>query len=78
MRNLLTLLNETALRYPGKTAAACQEESYTFSQLQDLAGRLGRTISERAAAAGSPGKNQPVPVLVHRDAASIIAVMAVL
>ena len=78
MQNLLSLLESAALRFPDKTAVACRDEHYSFSGCLDLASRLGRAVRDRMDAAGVTGGNHPVPVMVSRDAGTVVAFLAVL
>lgn len=72
MKNVLTYLEETAARYPDKKAVALEDHSFTFSEIRDLASRLGQKMMESGFTDG------PVGVLAERDADTIVYFIAVL
>ena len=72
MKNVLTYLEETAARYPYKKAVGQEDNSFTFSEIRDLASRLGQKMMESGFTDG------PVGVLAERDADTIVYFMAVL
>lgn len=62
MRGILEDLERSAERFPDKTAVACGDEHYSFSELKDAAQRLGAAIAARGLRA------EPVGVFVRRSA----------
>ena len=72
MNPILSRFEQTAARFPEKTAAACGDERYSFRELRETASRLGRTVSDHTEGPEAVG------VLVHRDAATILEFFAVL
>ncbi len=72
MNNLPDYFEKTALRFPDKTAIACGDEHYTFSQLRALSLRLGKRIADLQP------ENGPVGVLVDRGIDTAAFFLAVL
>lgn len=72
MMNLLYYFEEIVQKYPQKTAIACRETSYTFSELESLSRRLGQRIAECGM------KNEPVAVFVNRGVDTAPLFLAVL
>ncbi len=73
MNNVLEYLELTASRLPDRTACADEAASYTFSELRNIAGRLGQKIGLHISAA-----NEPVGVIADRSAATLVRFMGVL
>lgn len=71
MENIIDCLKKTSALFPNKTAIACRNEKYSFSQLDELASRLGRTIANLST------NDSPVGVIVHRDADTLLYFLAV-
>ena len=72
MNLILSRFEQTVARLPDKKAVGCEDEAYSFSQLQSLAARLGSRVSQTLP------QGQAVGVLVRRGAASIAAFFAAL
>lgn len=72
--NVLQYLEESAERYPQKTALADERESVTYREYLTAARRLGCAVSARLNGA----VNRPVAVLIDRNVRSVLAFMGVL
>jgi len=73
IRTVTTYLQNTAARFPEKTAFADQQLDLTYRQLWELAGRAGGAISRRLAGR----RREPVFVCIGRNAASAASFFAV-
>lgn len=71
--NVLDYLEESAVRFPDKTAFSDEEESFTFSRLRRCARGLGTAL-----AGVTDRRSAPVCVLVQRTAASVAAFLGAL
>ena len=71
MQNVLEYLEETAARFPDRTAAACESSRISFRALSDRAARLGAAIR-------TGGQNRPVGVLASRDTETPVFFLAAL
>ena len=72
MKSVLEYLHAAAAAYPNKTAVACREERYSFSELETAARRIGAAIGNQA------DGNRPVGVIAGRDIHTIAFFMGVL
>ncbi len=72
MNSILDTFEKTVSRFPEKTAVACREDSYTFSQLKETSGCLGKRIADAGI------ENQPVGVFVSRGCDAAVFFLAVL
>lgn len=72
-KNVLEYLEQSAARFPGKTAFADDKASLTFGELLDRARRLGSWLAARVGEA-----NAPVAVMIDRTAESIAAMQGIL
>ncbi|MBE6010224.1 MAG: amino acid adenylation domain-containing protein [Lachnospiraceae bacterium] len=72
MRHLLQIFEETAERFPDKKAVGDQEDSYTFSELRQMARRMAAVILDKA------GRGRPVCVLVNRGKDTMALFLGVL
>lgn len=72
MSNILQLFEATVERFPEKTAIAYEDHHYSFLELKDRARHLAYTIS------GKCGLNEPVAVIVNRDAETLILFLSVI
>ena len=73
LSGLLRYLEKSAERFPEKTAFADENESVTFSELQELGRSIGAAISERA-----QGLNLPVAVLTNHRVTDVAAFIGTL
>ena len=72
MKSVLEYLHAAAAACPNKTAVACRDERYSFSELEAVARRVGAAIGSQA------GGNRPVGVIAGRDIHTIAFFMGVL
>ncbi len=70
-RNILDYLEESARRFPDKTAFADEERELTFSALRDAARRVGTAV------AGLADRGEAIAVYMDRSASAIAAFMGV-
>ena len=73
MFNLLNYLEQSAERFPDKTAFADEKERLTFAQLRDMGQSVGAAIAKTVG-----GINQPVAVFTTHSARDIAAFMGAL
>ena len=71
MKGILCYLEESARKFPDKTAVSDRDKSYTFSQLREGAARL-------AAAVDPSYTGKPVLVFCDRSADTVLMILAVL
>lgn len=62
IHNILEFLEKTVKKYPQKIAVADTQKSYTYSELLNLAQKVGSYIAEHA------DSEQPIPVMMDKSA----------
>ncbi len=75
MDNLLSFFEQTVKNFPDKTAVACREESYTFSELKDTSRRMGNCIVRMQ---GKREEPEPIGVFVNRGIQTSVFFLATL
>ena len=70
MHGILDYLETSAAKYADKTAIACRDEKYSFSQLKAASQRLAAAIT------GLDIKNEPIGVMVTRSAETAVLFFA--
>ena len=73
MSNLLNYLENSAARFPDKTAFADENESVTFSEFLELGQSVGASISKRV-----KGANLPIAVLTNHSVCDLVAFVGAL
>lgn len=73
MEHVLTFFESSAYRFPEKVAVASKDKKYTFRELRNRAIILAKNIQNQVTK-----RNQPIVVIVSRDADALVYFLAVL